>query len=231
MRPAKPQHHQRGEAEAPYGRHHADHDGRVMAAAQQDRQQVVLGGDDPGERDIAPLTAMMLARIAAPVEPRILGPPSLPSAAHSRAREAEIRRARSCRARPWSAGRRRAARRREQTGKGEGVDDRRGGGEQISAREQQQRPRAQDRELRKQQDRGDEIVDGERGLIARDECRDRGSGIPANGTAQANRTAETPTTARAARASRRVAGMVERKMLRSSPIIRSGKLASNAPWQ
>jgi hypothetical protein len=29
----------------------------------------------------------------------------------------------------------------------------------------------------------------------------------------------------------RVAGMVERKMLRSSPIVVSGKLATNAPWQ
>ena len=42
MRPAKPQHEQRREAEAPDDRHHADHGRGVVAVAQQDRQQVVL---------------------------------------------------------------------------------------------------------------------------------------------------------------------------------------------
>ena len=63
---------------------------------------------------------------------------------------------------------------REQAGKGQGVDDGRHGREQISAGEQQQRPRAGNRELRKQQNGGDQVVDGQRGLIARNECRDRG---------------------------------------------------------
>ena len=59
------------------------------------------------------------------------------------------------------------------TWKAQAVDDRSGRGEQISAREQQQRPRAQNRELRKQQDGGDEIVDRERGLITGNEGRHR----------------------------------------------------------
>ena len=50
MRPAKPQRRQCSEAEAPYRRYHAEHDGRVVTAAQQYRQTVVLRGDDPGER-------------------------------------------------------------------------------------------------------------------------------------------------------------------------------------
>src|SRR5437899_6844972 len=57
------------------------------------------------------------------------------------------------------------------------------------------------------------------------------SATPANGTAQTNSTAKTTTTASAGMRSRRVAGMFERKMLRSSPIVVSGKLAANAPWQ
>jgi hypothetical protein len=56
------------------------------------------------------------------------------------------------------------------------------------------------------------------------------SGTVANGTAHVNSTAEVPTTTSATARSRRVAGMVERKMmLRSSPIVVSGKLATNAP--
>src|SRR6185312_12420149 len=52
-----------------------------------------------------------------------------------------------------------------------------------------------------------------------------------NGTAQANSTAEMPMTASADIRSQRVAGMLERKMSRSSPIVVSGKLAADAPWQ
>ena len=62
----------------------------------------------------------------------------------------------------------------KQAGKGQSVDDGRCRREQISAGKQQQRARAGDRELRKQQNGGDHIVDRQRGLIARDECRDGG---------------------------------------------------------
>jgi hypothetical protein len=57
------------------------------------------------------------------------------------------------------------------------------------------------------------------------------SGTVANGTAHANSTAEIPTTMSAAARCLRVAGMVERKISRSSPvcIVISGKLAANAP--
>ncbi len=103
-------------------------------------------------------------------------------------------------------------------GKGQGVDDRGGRGEQISARQQQQSPRPQQAELRKQQDRRDQIVDCKRGLIARDERRDRGKRHGGKRHGKANRTAETPTTASAAARSRLVAGKVERKMLRSLPV-------------
>jgi hypothetical protein len=63
--------------------------------------------------------------------------------------------------------------RRKQTRKGQGVDDRCDRGKQISAREQQQRPPAQNRELRKHQEGGDEVVDCKRGLITSNERRNR----------------------------------------------------------
>lgn len=51
MRTAEPQRDQRGEAQGPDKGHHADHDLRVTAIAQQDRKQVVLRSDDPGQDD------------------------------------------------------------------------------------------------------------------------------------------------------------------------------------
>jgi hypothetical protein len=54
------------------------------------------------------------------------------------------------------------------------MDDRSGRGEQISARKQQQSPRPQRDELRKQQNGRDQIVDCKRGLITRNERRNRG---------------------------------------------------------
>jgi hypothetical protein len=64
--------------------------------------------------------------------------------------------------------------RREQVWKAQGVSDCRDGGEEVSTRQQQERPRPQDTELRKQQDCGDEIDDRERGLIACNERRNLG---------------------------------------------------------
>ncbi len=119
----------------------------------------------------------------------------------------------------------------EQTGKGQGVNDRCHRGEQISAGEQQQRPRAHDGELRKQQDGRDQVVDCERGLIARNEGRNRGKrhGGVERGADEQNRgnadDAESPYAVT-------VGGRQGRKKdLRSSAvcIVVSGKLASNAP--
>ena len=175
MRPAKPQHRQCSEAEAPYGRDHAQHDGRVMAAAQKDRQPVVLGGDEPGERghrdtdrndagnDCRAGRAPYLRLVVACLQQRIAEDQQRKSAVPDHVEPDGGLRSRA----EQPAGR-------EQAGKGEGVDDGRHGREQISAGEQQQRPRAGNRELRKQQDGGDQVVDGECGLIARNECRDRG---------------------------------------------------------
>ena len=125
---------------------------------------------------IATLTATMLATIGrAGRAPYLRRRCPLPSAAHSRGPAAEIRRARSCRARRWSAVPHRAARSgANRPGKVRAWTIAAMRREQISAREQQQRPRAGNRELRKQQDGGDQIVDGQCGLIARNECRDRG---------------------------------------------------------
>jgi hypothetical protein len=61
----------------------------------------------------------------------------------------------------------------KQAWKGQAVDNSRDGGEQISARKQQQSPRPQQRELRIQQDGRDKIVDRERGLVTRNERRHR----------------------------------------------------------
>ena len=123
VRPAEPQHRQCSEAEAPYGRDHPEHDGRVMAAAQQDRQPVVLGGDEPGERghrDTDRNDARNDRRAGRAPYLRLVVP--CLQQAHSRGPAAEIRRARSCRARRWSAFPRRAARRartgRERSGRG-----------------------------------------------------------------------------------------------------------------
>jgi hypothetical protein len=70
--------------------------------------------------------------------------------------------------------------RRKQPRKGEGVHKRNRRGEQISAGEQQERAGTQNRELRKQQHRSDEVVDRQRRLIACDESghlRQRNVGI------------------------------------------------------
>ena len=48
MRSPKPQDQQRREAETPHRRHDADHGGRKVPLAQQRRQNVMSGGDDPG---------------------------------------------------------------------------------------------------------------------------------------------------------------------------------------
>ena len=146
-----------------------------MAAAQQDRQPVVLGGDDPGERghrntdrndardDCRAGRAPYLRLAVACLQQRVADDQQRKSAVPDHVEPDRGLRSRA----EQPAGR-------EQAGKGQGVDDGRHGREQISAREQQQRPRAGNRELRKQQDGGDQVVDGERGLIARNECRDRG---------------------------------------------------------
>src|SRR5262249_58341138 len=69
----------------------------------------------------------------------------------------------------------------EQVGEGEGVGDSGRGRKQISAGKQQQAAGAQHGELREQQDRGDQVVDGKRRLIARDERRHGGKRHPRKG--------------------------------------------------
>src|SRR5207253_6902561 len=60
---------------------------------------------------------------------------------------------------------------RKQSGKGQRMNDRCDGGEQIAAGEKQQRPGSQLSELRIQQNGGDEVIDCKRRLVARDESR------------------------------------------------------------
>jgi hypothetical protein len=163
------------EAEAPYGRDHPEHDGSVMAAAQKDRQPVVLGGDEPGERghcDTDRNDARNDGRAGRPPYLRLV----VPCLRQRIAEDQERKYAVPHHVEPDGSLRSRTEQPagREQAGKGEGVDDGRHGREQISAREQQQRPRAGKRELRKQQDGGDQVVDRQGGLIARHERRDRG---------------------------------------------------------
>ena len=60
----------------------------------------------------------------------------------------------------------------EQAREAERVGHRHQGREQIAARKNEQRRRAEDGKLREQQDCGDKIVDQKRGLVARDEGPD-----------------------------------------------------------
>ena len=94
--------------------------------------------------------------------------------ARRRSRTAGSRHARTCTATPCSAGRRRAGRWREKTGKGQRVRDADEGGEEVAAGEHQQSAR----ELRKPNWPNSRtavirsLID-ERGLIDRNECPDR----------------------------------------------------------
>ena len=120
---------------------------------------------------------------------------------------------------------------RKQAGKGQRVDNRRRSGEQIAAREQQQRPRARDGELRKQQDGGDQIVDRERGLIARNEGRDRGERYAGkgHGAREQHRRDADDGQGRGAVAARGRQGREKDVAVVAVCIVVSCKLASNAP--
>jgi len=146
-----------------------------MATAQQNRQLVVLGGDDPGERghrDADRNDAGNDGRAGRALYLRLVVPCLQQGIAEDEQRKTAV----PDHVEPDGGLRSRAeqATGREQSGKGQRVDDGCQRREQISAGEQQHRPRAGNRKLRKQQDGGDQVVDGERGLIARHECRDRG---------------------------------------------------------
>ena len=174
MRLADPQIDQRREAEAPRRRYHAEHQRRVMTAAQQYRQKVMLGGDDPGERghrdsnrndarnDRAAGRAPYFRAVVRCFQQRIAENQKRKSAVPDHVEPDGGLRAGA--EKPVGG---------EQAGKSQGVNDRSDGGEQISAREQQHRARTGNCKLRKQQHRGDQVIDGQRRLIARNECRDR----------------------------------------------------------
>ncbi|MFK4673424.1 hypothetical protein ABIF37_005827 [Bradyrhizobium diazoefficiens] len=173
MRPAEPERDEGGKAERPYEGYDADHGRHVVAVAQQDREQIVPGGDDPGEdghgggdaeHDGADRPDCRAADPGAAVG---LLQPGIAQHEHREAAVPDhVEPDRGLPARAEKSGRG------EQSGEGEGMNQRRGGGEQIAAREPQQRAGPQDRKLRQQQHRGDDVAYGEGRLIARDKGRD-----------------------------------------------------------
>jgi hypothetical protein len=174
MRWPKPQHQQGSQAERQYRGRDADHDRRMAPAAQQRRQAVMSGGDTPSQRRNRD------AHCNDAAEDRPAGRRQLLDTAiglpEQRVSEQEERKsAMPDRVKPdrrlWTGTEKPG--RREQLGKGERMNHRGRSGEQISARQQQQRARSLDGELRKQQDRRDEVVDRKRGLVAGNECRHR----------------------------------------------------------
>ena len=174
MRPSEPQHQEGREAQRPHRRHDADHGGGVVAPAQQRRQDIVPGGDEPGQRRYrdddgqragqdrgadrsadAGAAVFVLQQGIAEHEQRKSAVPD-----HVQ----PDRCLRTCVQKPGRS---------EQARKGQGVNDRRRRGEKVPARQQQKRPRPQDAELRKQKNGRNDVAEGQRRLITRDKCRNR----------------------------------------------------------
>ncbi len=173
-RAPQPQDQQRREAYQPDRGYDDDHGRGVAAFAQQRRQQAVADGreqdhgedrsddrddagrDRPAHRPLDQRASVVVALQR--VTEHEQGESAVPDHVEP---DGGLRTAAE------QAGRRKQAR------KGHGVGESRGGGEQIAARQEQQGPGPQDRELRIKQDRGDQVVGRERGLVARDERRHR----------------------------------------------------------
>ena len=177
MRAPPPQEKRAREAQSPDAGNDTDHRRRI-AVALHDRRQMRLAGR--GEGSPSRPRARSAAAIArqdrgarVPLRRRRRVDAS-GRGARRRSREAGTARARTCTARRCSAVRRRAGRS-ARTGPGKVRRVRNGDerGEEVAAGEHQQPARSQDAELTEQQDRGDQVVDDQRGLIDRDERADR----------------------------------------------------------
>ena len=151
----------------------------VAARDQKQRKKVVPGGDgedadgrgrkraDDGDRnvagDVAALRGQGCEQRVADQQQRKPGVPE------------HVKPDRGLRTGSEKSGRREQARKRQHVGQ------RNDGGEQVSADQQQQLPRAQDHELGAEQHRGDQVGQRERRLIAGDESRRRREFQPGKG--------------------------------------------------
>ncbi len=178
--PPPPQHREGDQAQDPHARHHephrrgvvvAVHDGgqRALAARREQRQPghrrghhrhdgQRRGARRPRRRRRGPIVVLE-ERVAYHHE----GETAVPEHVEPRG---------GLRSRAEKAGRG------EEAGKGETVHARHQRGEQVAAREHQERARPEDPELAEEQHRGDQIVDDQGRLIDRDEAQDRGQGHP-----------------------------------------------------
>ncbi len=172
--PAKPQHQKCRQADAPDAGNHDHERGRIAAAAEQDRQPVMAGRHEQGQRDDRRAdrgNAREDGPARGPADPgRAALIPGEGVGQHEQ-RKAAV----PDHVQPHGGLRAGAEQAcwRKQTGKAQPVDDRGRRGEHVAAGQQQQRPGSQDCKLREQQGCGDQIIERQRGLIARDECRHR----------------------------------------------------------
>jgi hypothetical protein len=172
MRPPQPERAQRDEAQAPHARDDEDQRGRVAIARHDRRQRGVPGrGEERERKDHRERRGGREAnrRARAPAERRLVLQDYIGDDGEREAAVPEH-------VQPGGGLRTGAeqAARREQPREAEGMADRHPGAEQVSAAEREQRPRAQDADLREQQRRRQQIGAHQRRLIDRNEGGNRG---------------------------------------------------------